>query len=77
MPTEDRRPTDTVSFRGRVSYAEIALAKDIARLQLEKAEKQRTSPILVFRDALVYYARNEYPSAYKGYLVAVKGKSRA
>lgn len=73
---EPKRPTDTVSFRGRVSYAEIQLARDIAKLQLEKAEKQRTSAVLAFRDAIVYYARNEYPTAYKAYLVAVKGKAR-
>lgn len=72
----DKRPTDTVPIRARVSYAELDLMRDIAAEQKAKAEKQSTSAVLALRDALLYFARQEYPVAYRRYLVAVKGKVR-
>ena len=49
MPTDqpetplkgEPRPNDTFAFRGRISFAELDLARDIATLQLSKGEKQR------------------------------------
>ena len=69
-------PNSTFAFRGRVSFAELELARNIAALQVGSAEKQRSSPILAMRDALVYYAKNEYPTAYRTYLISAKGKAR-